>query len=221
MIFLFFSAKINVVKKGMKQMKHAKYEVTAFNTKKMLSNSLKELVKDKPFSNITVTELTASCGLNRNTFYYHFDDINDLLRWTLDQEALGVMKNFARMLDYEEAVEFAIDYITENNAFLSNIYYSIGFNELKRFFYHDFQEINSALLQKLEKEMDLFVPEDYKDFLCHFLTEALAGMVLDGITTPSLRDKEKVTKYVTAIIRQYLPSILAMYDPKHSLAIPE
>ena len=115
-----------------------KYETTTYNTKKMLADTLKKLIRKKSFSHITVRELTDSCGLNRNTFYYHFEDINDLLKWTLEQEAIDVVKNFDLMLDYEEAISFVMDYIVENEQFLSNIYYSVGLSELRRFFYNDF-----------------------------------------------------------------------------------
>ncbi len=57
-----------------------KYEVTSMYTKTALSNALKKLMETKPFSKITVSEIIADCGLNRKTFYYHFEDTRDLLR---------------------------------------------------------------------------------------------------------------------------------------------
>lgn len=193
-----------------------KYETTAFNTKKMLAESLKELIRKKSFTSITVRELTENCGLNRNTFYYHFEDINHLLKWTLELEAIDVIKNFDLMLDYEEAIGFVMDYIVENEQFLSNIYYSVGQSELKRFFCSDFYAITSSLINKLEQQMKLSVPEDFKEFLCHFYTEALAGLVVDGITKPAMRNKEKILPYITSVIRNSLPYTLRLYDTKPS-----
>ena len=50
-------------------------------TKIALSNALKELLAHKSLEKITVTELTRACGLNRMTFYYHFQDIYELAEW--------------------------------------------------------------------------------------------------------------------------------------------
>ncbi len=61
-------------------------------------------MQTKPFSKITVSELIADCGLNRKTFYYHFQDMRDLLRWTLRQEAVEVVKSFDLQNDYEAAI---------------------------------------------------------------------------------------------------------------------
>lgn len=151
-----------------------------------------------------------SCSCEK--LYYHFEDINDLLKWTLEQEAIDVAKNFDLMLDYEEAISFVMDYIVENEQFLSNIYYSVGLSELRRFFYNDFHEIISSLIDQLEQQMNLSVPADFKEFLCHFYTEALSGMIVDGITNPAMRNRERVIPYISAIIRSSLPHTLSLYS---------
>jgi AcrR family transcriptional regulator len=51
----------------------------AENTKALLKNSLKELLNKKPISKISIRELTELVGVNRQTFYYHYKDIYDLV----------------------------------------------------------------------------------------------------------------------------------------------
>lgn len=41
-------------------------------TKKALENSLKKLLKEKPFDKITIADITEDCGISRMAFYYHF-----------------------------------------------------------------------------------------------------------------------------------------------------
>lgn len=48
-------------------------------TKRALEQSLKNLLREKPLSKITVTDITEDCGISRMTFYYHFKDIYDLV----------------------------------------------------------------------------------------------------------------------------------------------
>ena len=52
-------------------------------TKNALANSLTELMAATPLDKITVRMLVENCGLNRQTFYYNFQDIYDLLGWML------------------------------------------------------------------------------------------------------------------------------------------
>lgn len=188
-----------------------KHNATTFYTRKILAESLKKLICRKSFSNITVREITEDCGLNRNTFYYHFEDINDLLKWTLEQEAIDVVKHFDLMSDYEEAVRFVMNYIEENEKLLNNICNSLGQGELKRFFFNDLYWITSSVIDKTIQQMELSIPSDYRDFLSRFYTEAFAGLLMDGITNPTLRNNDKNILYISLVIRSSLPPLLRDY----------
>ena len=47
-------------------------------TETMLCAAFMELLKKCPFSKITIQKLAGQCGVNRQTFYYHFDNIYDI-----------------------------------------------------------------------------------------------------------------------------------------------
>lgn len=73
-------------------------------TKKALANSLKELLKEKPFEKISVGEICDRCFMNRKSFYYHFKDKYDLLNWIFDCEfmidASADSSGFAELCQY-------------------------------------------------------------------------------------------------------------------------
>ena len=125
-----------------------KYEIVSLNTKKMLSNALKDAMKSKPLSKITVSEIVGACGVNRKTFYYHFQDIYDLPKWTLEQEAIEVVRSFDLLVDAEDAISFVIDYVEANQHILNCAYDSMGRDEMRRFFYADCIEIISGVIDR-------------------------------------------------------------------------
>ena len=49
-------------------------------TKRTLAAALKELMAQKPIDKVTIHDLTERCGIRRQNFYYHFQDVYDLLR---------------------------------------------------------------------------------------------------------------------------------------------
>ena len=55
-------------------------------TKKALAQSLKELGSTKILDKITVADITNHCGVNRQTFYYHFNDKYELLNWIYTED---------------------------------------------------------------------------------------------------------------------------------------
>lgn len=54
------------------------------NTKRKLREGLLRLLDEKPINEISVKELTDLVDVNRGTFYFHYQDIYDLLRRTED-----------------------------------------------------------------------------------------------------------------------------------------
>ena len=92
-----------------------KHEVTSYNTKRMIADSLKKLMAEKPFSKITVSDIIRDCKINRKTFYYHFEDIFFLLKWSFEEETVEVLKNFDLYTDYKSAIRFVLDYVEKND----------------------------------------------------------------------------------------------------------
>ena len=62
-------------------------------TKKALANSLKKILSKKEFNKVTINDIVDDCGVNRQTFYYHFKDIYDLLEWIYTNEVIEKIKN--------------------------------------------------------------------------------------------------------------------------------
>jgi probable dihydroxyacetone kinase regulator len=183
------------------------HEEATLQTKTALAASLKKFMKKKPLGKITVSEIITDCNVNRKTFYYHFEDIYALLKWMLEQEAIEVVKNFDLLIDYEDAIRFVIRYVEENAHILNCAYDSMGRDELKRFFYNDFVSLVKNVVDDTEERCGLSVTNDFKNFLCDFLTEATAGMLVNGFKEKSKFQQSDVVCNITVILNS-LPDML-------------
>ena len=63
------------------------------NAKHDLAEALCQLLETKTLEKITVKDIVARCGVNRQTFYYHFHDVYDLMRWIFDREAAALAQS--------------------------------------------------------------------------------------------------------------------------------
>ena len=54
-------------------------------TRKLLYQALMTLLEEKHFNHITVGDIAACAGVNRTTFYDHFEDKNALVNYTIEQ----------------------------------------------------------------------------------------------------------------------------------------
>lgn len=57
-----------------------------------------ELLEIKDFSQITVLEITKQSGVNRNSFYYHYEDINDLASIAFKRKAQSIIEEIRNPL---------------------------------------------------------------------------------------------------------------------------
>ena len=59
--------------------------------------ALKSLMAQKPLDKITVAEIMRQCGMTRQHFHYHFEDIYAAVRWMFDQEAAALLGGQIRL----------------------------------------------------------------------------------------------------------------------------
>lgn len=187
------------------------HAVTSMNTKRALASSLRNAMEKKPFSKITVTEIITDCGVNRKTFYYHFQDIYALLKWMLQQDAIEVVKNFDFTANVEEAIAFVMNYVEEKNHLISCAYDSIGHDVIKSFFYSDFIVLMKQYIDAKETKYNMILDEKYKSFLAEFYTEALSGMLLDWIKDRDNIDKDSVIEYISRTLNSSLVGLIKTY----------
>ena len=86
-------------------------EEISLNTKNKIVQSLKNHMQKKSLDKITVSDIVKDCQINRKTFYYHFKNIYDLVKWMLEEEAVEIVKKLHLMNDYEDAIVFVLNYV--------------------------------------------------------------------------------------------------------------
>ena len=62
-------------------------------TKKAIVETFLELLKEHSLDKITVKDIVEKCGINRNTFYYYYQDIYDLIDDVFDIETKKVLED--------------------------------------------------------------------------------------------------------------------------------
>lgn len=183
-------------------------EEMSLKTKLALADALKAAMKTKKLSKITVSELICACNINRKTFYYHFQDLYDLLKWMLERETLDVVKNFDLVINTEEAIRFVMDYAEKNDYIINGAFDSMGYEELKRFFHNDLFSVIYGAIENREGKLHVQLEPQFKQFLAEFYTEASAAMLIEWTKNKFSQEKETVIQNIVSIFKISLPAIL-------------
>ena len=104
-------------------------------TEQKFQEGLRTLLKTKPLDEINVIMLCDFIKSNRQTFYYHFRDISDVVDSTFLKAKVGYGKKF---LDYEPILKEMISYISENYQYVSAVNNSYASDKLYSFFFSYF-----------------------------------------------------------------------------------
>ena len=75
-------------------------------TQRAIKESFIKLLNQRPLKQITVKDIVEDCGINRNTFYYHFEDIPDLFRWMLRQDTERTLLEVKNLNGGEERLRY-------------------------------------------------------------------------------------------------------------------
>lgn len=188
-----------------------KHTESTQQTKRALADALKTAMREKPFQKITVSELVVRAGLNRKTFYYHFQDIYALLKWVLEEDAERLVSSFDMFDDYEEAIAYVMNYAEENEYIISCAYDSISRDELKRSVSAGFSHVVASVITKTEEKEKHFLDPSYRAFLTEFYKEALSGLMVDWVRERGNRDRDAMIRNMSRTIRDSLAGILYGY----------
>ena len=102
-------------------------------TKRAIKASFLKLLDERPLSRITVKEIAADCGINRNTFYYHYEDIPALLMEIIKDNMDEILREYPAFDSFEQCVEAAIRTAINNRRVVMHIYNSINRNLYEQF----------------------------------------------------------------------------------------
>ena len=177
------------------------------HAKQQLASALKVLMAERPMDKITISDLTAICKIRRQSFYYHFEDIYDLLRWMFQNEAISLLQQHEGALLWQEGLLQLFRYLEENRAVCLCALKSMGRDHIKRFFEADIYSIIHHTIEQLGEnigsnpQLDSFVDIE---MLTHFYVTALAGMTESWLLGEIDRSPEQLIDFADTILNGQL-----------------
>ncbi|MPM20781.1 hypothetical protein SDC9_67217 [bioreactor metagenome] len=145
-------------------------------TKRVLAESFIKLLGTRPLNKITVKEIVEEAGVNRQTFYYHFTDVFDLMRWIFEGEVQALDDTAC---DLQTKLRYALEKMVQERSLVMNIYHSLSREDLELYFS---TVVDSIVCEKLEYDSaELPVSDNDLRFIADFYKFAFVGILLDWI----------------------------------------
>ena len=95
-------------------------------TKQAIKASFLKLLNEQPLSKITVRSIVEECGINRNSFYYHYQDIPALIEEIITESADRLIQKYPRIDSLEECVDTAVHSMLSRRKAILHIFNSVS-----------------------------------------------------------------------------------------------
>ncbi len=156
-----------------------KTDLRIIKTYKALTNAFSELLGEKPFEDITVSELCSRALIRRATFYKHFTDKHEFLSFYIKDMQQDFIER-TRKKHYPEnketyllnTIEFTLEYAEQNENILKSLVNSSMATEIMRMIIEQSASEIKTYLKMLPPENLPAPPE--------LMSHLLAGAVFQG-----------------------------------------
>ena len=172
--------------------------------KQMIADTYAALLEKKPLDKITVKELVGACQISRQTFYYHFSDVLEVLTWRLSQ---SVQQAVARSLEAdtpEAAMEELLRMALRDRPMIRRIFQSQRRDQIEGIFLDGVRHYIEELIRNKAPGL----PMNYtQGRVClRYCAGGVAGLMLsDYVTEDNLKPMaEQLSRMVSATVRSCL-----------------
>ncbi|WMJ83350.1 TetR/AcrR family transcriptional regulator C-terminal domain-containing protein [Oscillospiraceae bacterium LTW-04] len=176
--------------------------VRTSQTKTQLANSLKEIMKKVPFHNITVQNVADDCKVNRQTFYYHFKDMYDLLEWIYQNDIFCGFQEIS-VKNWQNVLLDTIKYAKRNKSFLRNTNRSLRKETIEKYLFPFIYQLFELVFDDACK--DALIRTEEKVFILKFFTHAYVNVIIQWIGN-GMQEEDTFLLEKVQILRRLLQS---------------
>lgn len=147
----------------------------AENVKEEISKQLALLASKKSLDKITVKELVSACGISRQTFYYYYRDILDVVEDSISTALNQSVENCAAMDNEYGCIQTFVNDLAEYMPMIAHLLDSKLRAEVEKMF---LRSIRKIVRRMMDDKDDIAMKHEERKFLIDFFSCAITGMII-------------------------------------------
>ncbi len=178
-------------------------------TKKAIASSVKELMRKKDLQKISVADIVEHCGINRQTFYYHFKDKYDLVNWIYYSEVVMAVTHNRLHNDWSGVLLDVLNSMKREQVFYINALNVTGQNAFQDYFFDVTKSLLSEIIDEMEE--DHIIAKEDKDFIAEFYAYGLVGITVQWARCGMRQPPEEIVQRLSHFINDSTRYATARY----------
>lgn len=145
--------------------------------KQAIAEALISMLEEKSLDKITVKDLVEGCGICRQTFYYHFQDLMDVIEWTITRTMQRTLKESLAAEDAQGALMAFVASAVEGRDLIQKLLASQRRAQVERIMVQSFR----SYLQEMTRRRlsDLVLSPADQAMLLDFYSFGIVGLLLE------------------------------------------
>ena len=169
------------------------------NMKDVIADAFLKLAREKRIDKITVKELVAQCGISRQSFYYHFKDIIEVIEWVIRKEGKRILQQSLQAENEERAIFYLVSGIAENSDLLWKLLNSQKRESVEQTVLDCVSTYLRETLLKQDPQIALRATD--AQMLLRFGTYGITGLLLEDCSCNRRMDTEKMSAQIVQLYR--------------------
>ena len=151
-------------------------------TKLVIMRVFENLLSVKPLEKITVKDITDQCGISRNTFYYHYQDIYQVFKAYIDYSLEEIFKFLQQEneKDQDHICEKAVEFLENHRTIFENILRSAKSEEVHKILDDGSSRFFRYVIDRVGEGIDS-EPED-REMICAMCQHAVGGIMHEWLS---------------------------------------
>lgn len=175
-------------------------------TKQAIRNSFIKLLNQRPVNQITIKDIVEDCGINRNSFYYHYQDLPSMIEEIILDEVNVIIRQNPTIDSLEECLNVTMSFVRENRRAAIHLYHSSNRDLFEQYLWKVSEYavrtyISTALEPYSLKESDIDVIIRMNKWECF-------GAVMDWLREGTKEDIAAVCRRIVQLKRGTLEEII-------------
>lgn len=151
-------------------------------TKQAIANAFKQLMETLPFDKISISDITKTCGLNRQSFYYHFQDKYELINWIFENEIINIISDGINIDNWNTKIRDMFTLIQKDKKFYSNAIKHTN-SEFHSYILKVATDQFRNVVKKMQLMMNQQISQKDETFIADFFGYGTAGVVVEWVET--------------------------------------
>lgn len=169
-------------------------------TKQSIVSNTKKLVSEKGFEKLSVIEITKACGINRNTFYYHFKDKYEVIEYIFNEELKPELDKYTTGRRLPESVTALCNIMKKEKAFYTNALNYSSQNSLQQLLINYY--VDYLLKVGKERYARIGIEGDDQTIIARFYSHGIVGLICDWSRNNMKKDADTVTRMVMLSVKE-------------------